>query len=205
MAEVPHRSYHHGDLRRAILDAAEAELAERGHGGLSMRRVAARVGVSHTAPAHHFGDLAGLLEALATRGFQRLVEHMSDRQVRLGPDASPYERLMASGLGYLDFAMESPALFRLVFGLSEAPRGGTELQKAADAAFLHLASDVGALHGTPPMGHPEAFTEVLACWTRVHGLAELMISGYLPPPGDGSAAARDALFRSLFEAEFPYR
>jgi AcrR family transcriptional regulator len=195
-------SYHHGDLRRAILDAGEAELTERGLAGFSLRRVAARVGVSHAAPAHHFGDTAGMIAALAERGFRRLLACMQARQAEAAP--TPYERLMGSGMGYLDFAFGHPALFRLVFGLPNAPKPQTDLAEAADAAFLHLARAVAALQDAEPLAHPGAQEEVLACWTRVHGLAELALSGYIPLPTDDpqspeARAARDGLFRRLFE------
>lgn len=195
-------SYHHGDLRRAILDAGEAELTERGLASFSLRRVAARVGVSHTAPSHHFGDTAGMIAALAERGFGRLLACMEARQASAAN--TPYERLMGSGMGYLDFAFAHPALFRLVFGLPAGPAPNSDLQRAAEAAYLHLAGAVADLHGSAPLAHPCAQEEVLACWTRVHGLAELVLSGYIPlltddPNSPKARAERDALFRRLFE------
>jgi len=196
----PKKAYHHGDLRRAIIDAGEAELAERGLEGFSLRRVSARVGVSHTAPAHHFGDAAGLINALAERGFHRLLEAMVARQATAPRDA--YEQLIASGLGYLAFAEQDPALFRLIFSLPKGPDPDAAVMAAADAAFLHLAGNVAALHGAEPMAHPGAYEEVMACWTRVHGFAELMLAGHLAPPCAGRAGAHEALFRKVFGAEF---
>lgn len=197
------KSYHHGDLRRAILDAAEAELAETGLAGFSLRRVAARVGVSHTAPSHHFGDVAGLIDALAERGFQRLLACMQDRQA---DEVRPYQRLIASGFGYLDFAVAHPALFRLVFSLSKGTSASARVIAAGDAAFLHLARDVAALRGAEPLAHPDAREEVLACWSRVHGMAELILAGHidLPGPDDPAAraTAREQLFQKVFEADF---
>jgi len=194
------KAYHHGDLRRAIIDAAEAEVAERGLDGFSMRRVSARVGVSHTAPAHHFGDVSGLIDALAVRGFRRLLACMIARQ----DDApkTPYEQLIASGLGYLEFASAHPALFRLIFGLPKGPDPDPDVMAAGEAAFMHLARHVAALHGAEPLAHPGALEEVMACWTRVHGFAELMLSGQLTPLIDDDAGAREAQFRKVFAAQF---
>lgn len=198
------KSYHHGDLRRAILDAAEADLTESGLAGFSLRRVAARVGVSHTAPSHHFGDAAGLIDALALRGFERLLACMQARQDSAGPEAMA--RLMASGFGYLDFAVAHPALFRLVFGLPKGQAPSPQVAAAGQAAFQHLARDVAAVRGAEPMAHPSARAEVLACWTRVHGMAELILSGHvcLPDASDPQAhqTAREALFREVFAVSF---
>lgn len=193
-------TYHHGDLRRALLDAGEEELATNGLAGFSLRRVALRVGVSHTAPSHHFGDAAGLIEALARRGFHRLLACMQARQAK-APGLA-YERLMASGMGYLDFAMGNPALFRLVFGLPKGPNPNPDVMEAATAAFMHLARDVGALRGQGPLEHPSAYAEVMACWTRVHGFAELLLAGHIQGPDCASPPERDAFFRSVFEATF---
>lgn len=194
---VPPKPYHHGDLRRAILDAGEAELSEKGVIGFSLRHVATRVGVSHTAPAHHFGDTAGLLDALAERGFLRLIDCMQARQDRTAE--APYEQLIATGQGYLDFALSNSAMFRLLFGSREPPKDGSDLQAAALGAFLHLAKAVGALRGCDPMQHPQERILVLACWTRAHGLADLILSGYIDLP-DGEQE-RDAFFRQMLEAD----
>jgi len=191
--------YHHGDLRAALLDAGEAVLAENGVSSFSLRKVAARVGVSHSAPAHHFGGARGVLMALAVRGFEQLLRKMESRQGASSPD--PYEQLMASGLGYLDFALEHPALFRLIFGSELSSDGSSELDAAGDAAFMHLASAVARLHGAEPFDHPEAMTQVLACWTRAHGFAELLLSGRMKAAQTASAVEREALFRSVFAAE----
>ena len=93
--EKPKDSYHHGDLRAALIAAAEATLAETGVEGFSLRQVAKRVGVSHSAPAHHFGDTQRLLCALAAEGFRRFREAMLARQAAAAPDARA--QLVASG------------------------------------------------------------------------------------------------------------
>lgn len=194
------KAYHHGDLRQAIIDAGEAELAESGLAGFSLRRVAARVGVSHAAPSHHFGDVSGLIEALTIRGFHRLLACMTARQGTAAP--TPYEQLVASGLGYLQFAHTHPALFRLVFNLPKRPQPNPDVMVAAEAAFMHLARDVAALHGAAAMAHPGAREKVLACWTRAHGFAELMLAGHIDLPEGNDLAARETLFRNVFSAEF---
>lgn len=166
--------YHHGDLPAALLRAAEAELAEGGIERFSLRAVAKRAGVSHAAPAHHFGDVNGLLSALAEQGFRRFLEVQLARQRKAAPE--PLAQLLASGLGYIDFAIANPALFRLMFA-SERPRfTETGLCAAADAAFDQLVKDVAGVIGFDPRGDADAMSDVMACWAVTHGLADLMIA-----------------------------
>lgn len=188
-------TYHHGDLREALLTAGEAVLAEQGLDGFSLRKVAVRVGVSHSAPAHHFGDAGGLLVALATRGFQRLLASMQNRQ--RAAEAKLTEQLIASGLGYLDFALDCPALFRLIFASARTVDGSADLAAAGDAALLHLATDLARLRSAAPFDYPEAMAEVMATWSLTHGFAELLLSGRLKPVQGLDRAARDAVFRTV--------
>lgn len=193
-------NYHHGDLRRAILDAAEEQLAETGVSGFSLRRIAARVGVSHTAPAHHFGDLRGLTNALAARGFKRLLAAM---EVRRAVAETPYDRLIGAGLGYLDFALEHRALFRLIYEVKLDERASAELGQAAMAALMHLAEAVAAYRGATRPGSPPDMEEVLTCWSRAHGLAGLVLAGYIHLPKGEGPAARDAMFARMLTTHFP--
>lgn len=169
--------YHHGNLRATLLEAAEAELAEKGIEGLSLRSIAKRAGVSHAAPAHHFGDINGLLTALAASGFERLVALQKARQAKAAQ--TPRARLEASGLGYIDFAMTCPALFRLVFSSSRPDFEVSELQGAASAAFNLLVHDVGEVAGVDPQQDETAMIDVMATWAITHGLADLMNAGRL--------------------------
>ena len=190
--------YHHGDLRNALLAAGEAELAQSGLAGFSLRKVAARAGVSHSAPAHHFGDMAGLIDALAVRGFDQLLAKMQAREATAPDDAG--EPLVAAGLGYLDFAAAHPALFRLVFGTPMRANSSTDLRAGAARAYDHLAAVVASLPGAPDADDPALRAEVLGYWAQAHGFAELLLSGHIC--GDAGARiddqARETLFREAF-------
>ena len=190
-----HDGYHHGDLRAALLSAGEEVLEESGVAGFSLRHVARRVGVSHSAPAHHFGDAQGLLAALATDGFRRFLAAMRVRQRDAGDD--PMDRLLASGLGYLDFALAAPALFRLMFGDYRIKHPPPELLEAADAAFRHLAGDIERIRGVSPFEDLEVMADVMAAWSLAHGFAELLISGRMKPVQAMDRPAREAFFRSI--------
>src|SRR5204862_2822943 len=97
--------YHHGNLRRTVLDGALAAIAERGVGALSLRDVARRAGVSHAAPAHHFGDRAGVLTAIAIEGFEELAAATRTA----GGD------LVEGGLAYIRWALDHPAHYQVMF------------------------------------------------------------------------------------------
>ncbi len=185
-------TYHHGDLRAALMAAGEAELAERGVEAFSLRGTTARAGVSHAAPAHHFGDADGLLTALAAEGFTRFAAAMRARQAALGvreeerqPAGAEDRRRSKSraidgaGLGYLDFARAHPALFRLMFASQRPDFGDAGLHAAAANAFGILAQAVGAARGADPWTDATGPVDVAAAWALAHGLADLLLSDRL--------------------------
>ena len=108
--------YHHGDLRRALLDAAAELLEQRGVEGLTLREVARRAGVSHAATYHHFVDRAALIAALVESGFRQLTLAMQTAAAAVGGGVpgSTLDRLRAIGVAYVVFATQHPALFRLL-------------------------------------------------------------------------------------------
>ena len=164
-------SYHHRSLYPALLQAAEAELAEKGVEHFSLRGVARRAGVSHAAPAHHFGDADGLLTALAARAFERLVDAMETAAAAAAPD--PLSRLVAIGIGYIDYAESQPHLFSLLFASDRPDWADPGLRRHADAAFATLRSGVETF--ARPLGRDADATADLipAVWAMAHGLATL--------------------------------
>lgn len=186
--------YHHGDLRAALLRAAEAELAERGIEAFSLRCVARRVGVSHAAPAHHFADTTALLTALAAEGFRRFLA--TQRQHQAQAPADPLAQLLAAGTGYVAFAAEHPALFRLMFGSRRVDDGDADLSAAGSEAFDHLANCVAAVD---PQSSVQRL-DMMAAWAMAHGIADLANSGeldLLAPPDMRAEMVVAALCRAL--------
>ena len=188
------RPYHHGDLRAALLAAAEAELAERGIEGFSLRAVAKRAGVSHAAPAHHFGHANGLLTALAAEGFRQFLAAQGRRDAVA--DASPQAQLVAAGLGYVDFALARPALFRLLFGSDRPDFDDADLNTAAEAAYLHLAGQVHAAGG-------RTAADEVAVWATAHGIAELLSAGRLMALSSFPTDERDAIIATILQRSLP--
>ena len=169
-------TYHHGDLRRSLIEATEALLDERGADAFSLREVARRAGVSPAAPAHHFGDAAGLLTAVVTEAFDALAESLRKGDAR-GQRAGKH-RLVEQGVEYVGFALRHPGRFRLMF------RGAllheqAALMASANAAFAVLEDGVRAMRGLAD-GAPirgADWAALLASWSIVHGFAHLAIAG----------------------------
>jgi AcrR family transcriptional regulator len=192
-AEKPR--YHHGDLQQALLAAAEAELAETGLEAFSLRRVARRAGVSHAAPAHHFGDVNGLLTALAAEGFRQFVAAMTARQAAAAPD--PGAQIVAAGLGYIEFAVWRRALFRLIFSSDRPDFDAPELAAESTRAFQHLSRLVTARTGGDDL------VDVAAVWAMTHGLADLISAGRLKPIQGLDPAERDRAFADILARSIP--
>ena len=190
--------YHHGNLRAALLEAAEAELVEHGIEGFSLRGVAKRAGVSHAAPAHHFRDANGLLTALAAGGFGRFVAMQTARQAQTV--ATDVEQFVAAGLGYIDFATTHPALFRLMFSSNRLSYDQTDLHAAANTAITKLIGDVRIARGQAvsdaPLD-PATARDVMAAWAIAHGLADLMLAGRAQFLLELGHADRDTMFAEI--------
>lgn len=194
-------TYHHGDLRRALLDAAEAELIERGVEGFTLRGVARRAGVSHAAPAHHFKDTAAMLTALAAVAAERLTATL--RQRKASATNNPRARLVASGIGYIEFALANPALFKLLFGSERPASDDPELVRNATAAFADLVEGIEAVAGSDPLSTPDGRVDVAAAWSLVHGAASLLIAGRMGFIRAELEADREAFLRRLVEKILP--
>lgn len=200
-------NYHHGDLRRALLDSAESLIRELGIAGFTLRECARRAGVSHGAPAHHFGDARGLLSALAAEGFDQLDALTATRREAGGSDA--YSQLVASGLAYVEFAQAHPARFQVMFSSSHLDHGNEALVKAGERVYAHLVecmSRVNTEAGAPVALLPHKTT---LAWSMVHGFAGLMqdneafAAGAQAQPGGALALLEQLvrLSRPAFEAK----
>ena len=200
---VEERPYHHGNLFSVLLDSAEQELIERGIEGFSLRGVAKRANVSHAAPAHHFGDANGLLTALAARGFERFIQRQRDFRRRAPSD--PRAQLEASGVGYVVFALENPAIFRLMFSSDRPDFDDPDLQRVAESAFDELVEHVRGV--TEDQGSPKKdgamMLDVAAAWAVAHGLADLLVAGRLNTLGSLAPRTRDRRIAAIIGRAIP--
>lgn len=178
-------------LRDALLTAAEAEVGEHGVGSVSLRAIARRVGVSHQAPGHHFGDRNGLFTALAAKGFRTLERRMLAARRRIPDDATPAERVAAHGVGYMLFAKQHPALFSVMFRPELLDAEDSDLAEARAGAFGVLLDEIVAARATGWGRHHSETALALTCWSTVHGAVTLWREGTLDTffPGIGGAQA----------------
>ncbi|MCW3492516.1 TetR/AcrR family transcriptional regulator [Microbacterium sp. SSM24] len=177
--------------RDALLRAASEELAEKGHASVSLRAVARRANVSHAAPAHFFGDRAGMLTAVATAGFDQLDAALAAAAIREGDaDESP---LAALGRAYVDFGLEHPALVDLMFRRSELNADDDALIEAQRGALGRLRTAVGDVADA----HADEWS--LLSWAVVHGLVSLVREGVLARIVEQDPDAAPALARRLVE------
>ncbi len=197
---APRPSYHHGDLRKALLDAAEAELADKGIEGFTLRGCAKRAGVSHAAPAHHFRDADALLTALAAEGFERFLATIEAHRPR---DASPREQLGGAGLGYVTFALAHPALFRLMFSSSRPDFSDAHLQQRSKAAFDDLVDNVARIRGDDPRQSEAGMADVAAAWAIVHGLADLLLTERMAFLKSLAPERREPILAAIIARSFP--
>src|SRR4030088_1262740 len=172
--------YHHGDLRGALVRAAMEVLEESGETALSLRAVARCAGVSPAAPYRHYADREALVSAVAAVGYRELAERLAAAH----PSPSTPEELARAAIAYVQFALERPALFRIMFG-EPCDRDNDERVAATAAISLYVRGIVGRMF-------PQADTEALATaiWALVHGLAFLFLDGKLDAPTPAAVAER---------------
>jgi AcrR family transcriptional regulator len=184
------RPYHHGDLRRVLLDTAVEALQESGPAALSLRDLARRAGVSHAAPAYHFGDKAGLLTAVAADGFRRLAAVLRDTYQATGS-------FLEVGAAYVRFAVSHRPHFEVMFRPELYRPDDPELASAREAARSMLYPPAADTAGNP--GGTDDLRAAVAAWSLVHGLATLWLDGNLPPQlGDDPAQLTREVARHLF-------
>ncbi len=177
--------YHHGDLRNALLDAADELLQSEGLQGFTLRACARIAGVSHAAPKHHFNDVRGLLGAVAERGFARLAATL---QVELAAVAGDLDaEMFATAKAYVEFAQTWPEHFRIMFRSDLIPFDMGCPPDALLATFTELTNVILRQRGEAELTPHEMSREksaalvadILLGWCHIHGYAHLRLEGQL--------------------------
>ena len=193
MSALPtENGYHHGNLRNALLEAAEQLLVKRGVAALSLREVAKLAGVSHAAPYRHFKSKAALLQAMAESGFERLRA-----VIRMAADSMPHDpeqQLAAAGVAYVHIAVRSPELLQLMFSTGlEQPEGkapGSVVMVESLVDIIKTGIEAGVFRNRDPR------ELALVAWTSMHGLAMLLAAREITI-NEADDAALEELVRSV--------
>jgi AcrR family transcriptional regulator len=176
---MPKKQYHHGDLKNALVQAGIEILNEEGIGALSLRKVAGRAGVSHSAPYAHFKDKQAMIAAISTEGFQQLYQRIN--RVAEANQDEPARLLFETAYAYVRFALDAPASFKVMFsGILEQEKDHPDFVKISKQSFerlVELASRcqaAGLLHSGPPE------LQALSLWSLVHGFTALLLERQIP-------------------------
>jgi AcrR family transcriptional regulator len=170
-------TYHHGDLRRALLDVALERVLREGPDTLSLREVARDAGVSHTAPYRHFASRDALVAAIADEGFSMLRQMLVDGAAG-GRD--PLERFLGQGEAYVRFALEHPAHFRVMFATRlPADDAFPALAESGRAAFQELVNAIAECQQARQIRRGDPMRLALSAWSMAHGLATLLVEQQL--------------------------
>jgi AcrR family transcriptional regulator len=201
-AAVKAAPYHHGALQEALLVAAERVLERDGLAGLTLRAVAREAGVSHAAPAHHFGDLTGLVSELAAIGFRQFNAAMTAADLAGGTAA---EKIIARAKAYIGYAQAHPGMYGLMFRTERLDMTRPALCDAARASFAGLAGSIGAQRQEQISAEAltlEQAATIARAWSLVHGFTMLLLDGRLAdilkrlPEGTDVATLLDGMLRT---------
>jgi AcrR family transcriptional regulator len=176
------RGYHHGDLRRALLDAAIPLIRKGGPEALTLRAVARAAGVSQTAPYRHFADRAALVAAVADQGFERLharlLEAVESPEKTTGKSQQTARGgLQAIAVAYVQFALDHPDEYRVMFG-GEITTGGAS-PASRDKVFAFLLEGISMVQRQSLVREGDPRAMALTSWALVHGLVMLVLDGQL--------------------------
>jgi AcrR family transcriptional regulator len=192
-ARQPRRPYHHGNLRRALLDEALATIRAEGVERLTLREIGARVGVSRTALYRHFADKRALLAAVATEGFRTLRQELVSAWEEGGRGDAAFNSM---GVAYVRFAVANPSYYRVMFGGFVDPKAQeAELAAEAEGAFQALVHAIATLQHDALFHRDDTVLMARFVWALVHGVAMLGIDGQLHEPGGVEELMRYAFDR----------
>jgi AcrR family transcriptional regulator len=193
--------YHHGDLRRVIIETAQTMLGEDQGWHFTLREVARRAGVSHAAPYKHFPDKACLLAELAMIGFDQLRESLTTAVGERSQSAR--NELLIAATAYVQFGVDHPSLYRLMFSAEVNQAAGVHKGERALGALAILLDLLERGQKEGVFRQRPFLSQAAACWAQVHGLTLLALDGLLIPEKVGATPIEDALSTLLEGVAIP--
>jgi AcrR family transcriptional regulator len=175
---MPRKNYHHGDLKNALIKAGVEILAKEGVDGLSLRKVAQKAGVSHSAPYSHFPDKQSLIAAISTEGFNQLYSEL--KTVTEQYKDNPKRQLMDGAQAYVQFAMNNADTFKIMFsGILEKEKEYTSFVDVSRKTFELVVGIVRACQGDGVLRSTSPEMTAVAVWGQVHGIISLVLEGQI--------------------------
>jgi len=175
---MPSKKYHHGDLKNALINAGVEILAKEGIGGLSLRKVAQRAGVSHSAPYAHFPDKQSLIAAISTEGFNQLYAEL-DAVTSLYPD-DPKKQLIEGSQAYVRFAMNNADTFKIMFsGVLEKEKDYPAFVEISHKTFERVVGIIQACQEAGILRASPSDMTAVTIWGQIHGVIALGMEGQI--------------------------
>jgi AcrR family transcriptional regulator len=175
---MPRKKYHHGDLKNALIRAGMEIISKEGLGGLSLRKVAKKAGVSHAAPYAHFADKQALIAAISTEGHHRLHDQIASAVA--AHEGNPQRILVEVGWSYVQFALSDPQRFKVMFsGILEQEKDYPEFREIALKSFELLVSSVKRCQDAGLLAPEPAVLVAVRLWSVVHGFILLLLEGQI--------------------------
>jgi len=170
------KKYHHGDLKNALIQAGVKILAKEGVGGLSLRKVAKKAGVSHSAPYAHFPDKQSLIAAISTEGFKQLYTELD---AAVSPYANDPRRQLAEGIwAYVQFAMNNTDTFNIMFSdVLEKEKDYPAYVESSRKTFERVVGIVKACQDAGVLRPAPAEIMAVSVWGQLHGIISLVLEG----------------------------
>ena len=194
-AAAESRPYHHGDLRRALIDAARRLLEAEGPTALSLRAVAREAGVSPAAPYHHFKDKGELLDAVAHEGWEMLNTALTTARARAH---SVHDKMTGLGVAYVCFARDNPSLYRVMYDGSRDKEDLPQNMRMQDDSAYCQVRDTLVEAGADPTDEVALELATTAAWCAAHGLAEMASFKQFDHLKE-AVGGEEAFFRGVFE------
>lgn len=175
---MPLKTYHHGDLKNALIKAGVEILSKEGIEGLTLRKVAQRAGVSHNAPYSHFPDKQSLIAAISTEGFKQLYDELDATASLYSHD--PRQQLQEGAWAYAQFALNHADTFKIMFsGVLEKEKDYPDFVEVSRKTFDRVVDIVKACQAANVLGSGPAEVMAVSIWGQVHGIVCLMLEGQI--------------------------
>ncbi len=172
------KTYHHGDLKNALVEAGAEILSKEGVSGLSLRKVAQKAGVSHAAPYAHFADKQALIAAISTEGYHRLYEAIDAAGQRYAGD--PLRQLVEGAWAYVQFALNDPDHFKITLsGVVEKEKDYPAFVEVSRQSFALVVQIVEACQKAGVLNRGPSDLIAVSLWSLIHGFVSLILEGQI--------------------------